>query len=67
MRTATLILFLLALGSGSFGYWGLHTASGRQAFDEMTGILPWVSAWASLALAAAAGVTGWLAWHGSRG
>ena len=67
MRTAALILFVLALASGSFGYWGQHTPSGREAFDEMAGILPQVSAWASLVLAAAALVTGWVAWRGSRG
>ena len=66
MRTATVILFLLALGCGSFGYWGLHTPSGRRAFAEMAGILPMASAWLSLVFAAAALVTGWLAWRGSR-
>lgn len=67
MRTATVILFLLALGCGIFGYWGLHTPSGRRAFDEMAGIIPQVAAWSSLVLAAAALVTGWLAWRGPRG
>ena len=34
--------FLAALGAAllAFGYWGLETVAGRQAFDEMAGMIP---------------------------
>ena len=33
---------LAALGAAllAFGYWGLETVAGRQAFDEMAGMIP---------------------------
>lgn len=40
MRNIVLILFVLFLACEAFAYWGLKTASGRRAFDEMAGIIP---------------------------
>lgn len=51
MRRLALVLFLLALPLAAFGGWGLHTAAGRRAFDEMAGMLPLAAAWGSLLLA----------------
>lgn len=40
MRNAALILFALAIACEAFAYWGLSTAPGRRAFDEMAGMIP---------------------------
>jgi multisubunit Na+/H+ antiporter MnhC subunit len=31
---------LLAIGLGTFGYWGVYTEAGRKQYDEMDGIIP---------------------------
>ena len=43
MRTVAVILFLVALVCEAFGYWGLNTVKGRQAYDEMAGIVPFAA------------------------
>ncbi len=40
MRALSTILLVAALACFGFSYWGLNTASGRAAFDEMAGIIP---------------------------
>ncbi len=67
MRIAFVILLLLTVGCGAFGYWGVHTPAGRRAYDEMAGMIPMAAAWGSLLLAAATVVVGWFAFRGGKG
>jgi hypothetical protein len=41
MKTAAHILVALTLALGAFGWWGIETAAGRRAFDEMAGMIPY--------------------------
>ena len=45
------IAVLLGLAAIGFGYWGIFTAGGRRSFDEMAGIIPFVSLVAGIAAA----------------
>ena len=40
MRHLPVLLLVVSLACIAFGYWGLETAGGRRAFDEMAGIIP---------------------------
>jgi len=40
VRRTALALIGLALACAAFGYWGLGTAGGGAAFDEMDGLIP---------------------------
>ena len=40
MRYFPFFLLAAALACFAFAYWGLETAGGRQAYDEMAGIIP---------------------------
>ncbi|TCH96807.1 hypothetical protein EJV46_19740 [Roseococcus sp. SYP-B2431] len=42
LRAALICLFLSVL-LGSFAWWGLFTAAGNQAFDEMDGMIPFAA------------------------
>lgn len=63
MRTASKILFCAAIGSFLFAIWGLSTAGGSAAFDEMSGMIPFFFGLASPVLLLAAGVAAWLGWR----
>lgn len=39
-RFTLLLLSLLSTALTSFGWWGLETTAGMQAFDEMDGLIP---------------------------
>jgi len=40
MKIASILLMVIAAGCVAFAYWGLETRSGRAAFDEMAGMIP---------------------------
>lgn len=40
MRIAAGVLAALGAALLAFGYWGLETAAGRRAYDEMDGMIP---------------------------
>jgi len=40
MRILSFVLLIGALACCTFAYWGLETPSGRQAYDEMAGMVP---------------------------
>ena len=40
MRTLSLAFVILAVLLAGFAWWGMNSAGGRGAFDEMAGILP---------------------------
>jgi hypothetical protein len=44
MRSAAWALSTLAIACEAFAYWGLETVAGRQAFDEMAGMIPFAAA-----------------------
>ncbi|MCB0834970.1 MAG: hypothetical protein KDC45_15990 [Bacteroidetes bacterium] len=48
IRWINALLVLLFVGSAGFGYWGIFTQSGRAAYDEMAGIIPFWSICVSL-------------------
>jgi len=48
IRGLNIILLVLFVGSGVFGYWGLFTETGRNDYDEMAGIIPFWSLCISL-------------------
>ena len=54
------VLFAAAIVLASFSYWGINTAAGRQAFDEMAGIIPYSAGLLSVILAALASLSWWL-------
>jgi hypothetical protein len=59
MRSVALVLLLLAVACEAFAWWGMNTASGRAAFDEMAGIIPLAAAPAGLVLAVTSIFTWW--------
>jgi hypothetical protein len=59
MRTGPVVLAALALACESFAYWGLSTASGRRAFDEMAGMIPVAAGVTGILLAVAASIVWW--------
>jgi hypothetical protein len=40
MKPFYVILLSIALVTGVYGYWGVFTDSGRSAYDEMDGMIP---------------------------
>lgn len=50
MKTFAIFLAWASLAGMIFGWWGLETAAGRRAFDEMAGIIPLVTGVASFVL-----------------
>ena len=40
MTRLPLVLAVAGLALIAFGWWGLHTTTGQDAFDEMAGIIP---------------------------
>ena len=50
MKLFAIVLALLSLTGMIFGWWGVETVSGRRHFDEMAGIIPFVTGIASLIL-----------------
>ena len=59
MTARVVIGLLAALGTGlmAFGYWGLQTAAGGKAFDEMDGMIPFGAGVLGVALLIVAAVT----------
>jgi len=49
LQRVSLACLTIAVFLGTFCWWGLETAAGRRAFDEMAGLIPF---WAGLASAA---------------
>jgi len=64
MKTFALIVTFGAVLSLAFGYWGRFTQVGRLQFDEMAGILPFMSWYAGIGLTVLAAIL-WvvLAWR----
>jgi hypothetical protein len=56
MRLVIGLLVTLGIVLMAFGYWGLETAAGRQAFDEMAGTIPFGAQVLGVVLLAAASV-----------
>ncbi len=42
-RKIAAVLATLAVACEVFGYWGVYTKGGQQAFDEMAGMIPFFS------------------------
>jgi hypothetical protein len=59
VRFLPVILAAVALALGGFSYWGLNTAAGRRAFDEMAGIIPLVAGPVGLCFLAGAIAAHW--------
>ena len=59
MRTVSILLLALAIACEVFAYWGVSTASGRETFDEMAGIIPVAAGAAGFVLALAAAIVWW--------
>ena len=66
MRTASLILFALALACEALAWWGLRTVGGQHAFDEMAGMIPLAAAAFGALLAVASAVAWWRSARGAR-
>ena len=50
-----IVLVALAVPLLAFGWWGMNTAAGQRAYDEMAGMIPfWAGVLGGLLLAAAA-------------
>ncbi len=56
MNTVALIVTVSALLALAFGAWGQFSEAGRREFDEMAGILPFVSWYAGIGLAVLAAI-----------
>ena len=61
MRVAQFAFAVLALACEAFAYWGLTTTSGRRAFDEMAGMIPFAAGCAGVLFAVFALVAWWRA------
>ena len=61
MRIIALVLLVLAIACETFAYWGMSTASGRRAFDEMAGMVPLAAAVAGALFVVVAAVVWWRA------
>jgi hypothetical protein len=59
MRNAAIVLIVLSLACEAFAYWGLSTVTGKQAFDEMAGIIPFAAAVLGVPLALGAAFAFW--------
>jgi len=56
MKTFAIILACLSLAGMVFGWWGVETVAGSRYFDEMAGIIPFVTGVASIILLLASAV-----------
>lgn len=56
MKWMAIALGILAVAAFAFGMWGLSTEAGREAYDEMDGMIPMASLASSAPLAIAAAV-----------
>ncbi|HLL89563.1 MAG TPA: hypothetical protein VK324_09685 [Tepidisphaeraceae bacterium] len=56
MKLLALILTLLAVPLGVFGWWGTSTAAGRAKYDEMDGLYPLRAGVLAIGLVVAAAV-----------
>ncbi|MEM5492355.1 hypothetical protein [Hoeflea sp. AS16] len=56
MKLFAILLVLVSLAGMIFGWWGVETVSGRRHFDEMAGIIPFVTGIASFVLLLIAGI-----------
>lgn len=59
MKITAIVLMFLAIACEVFSYWGLNTIAGRQAFDEMAGIIPLAAGLLGALLAVSAVVVWW--------
>jgi len=50
MKLFAIVLAWLSLAGMIFGWWGVETVAGRRQFDEMAGIIPFVTGIVSLIL-----------------
>lgn len=50
MKLLAIFLALIGLAGMAFGWWGLETVSGRRAFDEMAGMIPFFAGVGSFGL-----------------
>ena len=53
-------LLVAALGCGIFAYWGLFTTAGANAFDEMSGMIPFMVGLSCAPLLAASAAAWWV-------
>ena len=56
MKLFAIVLAWLSLAGMIFGWWGVETVAGRRQFDEMAGIIPFVTGIASMILLVVAAV-----------
>ncbi|NUZ07972.1 hypothetical protein [Piscinibacter koreensis] len=61
MQAVALLFAVVGIACEAFAYWGLSTASGRLAFDEMAGIVPFATGVSGAVLIAFAALLYWLA------
>ena len=66
MRTASLACLALAVCLAALAGWGLFSAAGQRAYDEMAGIIPFAAGALSPVLLLAAIVAGWRARRAAR-
>jgi len=59
MKILAIVVTVGALLALAFGAWGRFTGAGRMQFDEMAGILPFMSWYAGIGLAVLAAIL-WL-------
>jgi hypothetical protein len=52
MSRSAVVLFVVALALGAFGWWGLSTEAGRRRYDEMAGMIPMAAYYGGWALGA---------------
>jgi hypothetical protein len=64
MKWCVAAIGMLALAAFVFGWWGVFTEAGRNAYDEMDGIVPFISLASSAPLAVVAVALGF--WSGFR-
>ncbi|MEP3600975.1 MAG: hypothetical protein ABJN26_13725 [Stappiaceae bacterium] len=62
MKIAIKLLILLAIPCLALAGWGIYTPTGRTHYDEMAGIIPFMSGVAGLFLVGAAAILLLLTW-----
>ncbi|WP_031496337.1 hypothetical protein [Bryobacter aggregatus] len=63
MRLTAILLLASAAALGVFSYWGLFTTSGRQRFDEMSGMIPFFAGCLAALAAVSSGIAYLIAWR----
>jgi hypothetical protein len=66
MRVIAIALLAAAAALAGFAYWGIFTVTGRRAYDEMAGVIPYSAGLLSALLAAGAVLIFWLSRHAGR-